>query len=169
MPLLFLRPHNIRYLRWDYIDFDNQIINLPASELKTRKPLQVPLARQAIEILQQLKPVTGHLEYVFIAARSSNGKPISESTSNRALQRIINPENNEPYGAGFMTSHGFRHTASTFLNELGFDPDVIELQLAHINKDRIRATYNKAQLMEKRKEMMQAWADYLDTLRNKNG
>lgn len=167
MPLLFLRPHNIRHLRWDYIDFENQIINLPASELKTRKPLQVPLAKQALGILQQLKPVTGHLEYVFIAARSSNGKPISESTTNRALQRIINPETNKPFGAGFMTSHGFRHTASTFLNELGFDPDVIELQLAHINKDRIRATYNKAQLMEKRKEMMQAWADYLDKLGDK--
>ncbi|MAD74115.1 MAG: integrase [Rheinheimera sp.] len=165
MPLLFLRPHNIRFLKWEYIDFDNQMIDLPASQLKTRKPLQVPLASQAIKLLEELKPVTGHLEYVFIAARSINNKPISESTTNSALQRIINPETNKPYGSGFMTSHGFRHTASTFLNELGFDPDVIELQLAHMNKDRIRATYNKAQLMEKRKEMMQAWADYLEQLR----
>lgn len=168
MPLLFLRPYNIRFLKWEYIDFEAKIINLPASELKTRKPLQVPLASQALAILQQLKPLTGQLEYVFIAARSSNGQPISETTCNRALQRIINPATNKPYGAGFMTSHGFRHTASTFLNEMGFDPDVIELQLAHINKDRIRATYNKAQLMDKRIEMMQKWADYLDALRSEN-
>ena len=64
-----------------------------------------------------------------------------------------------------MTSHGFRHMASTMLNEMGYDPDVIELQLAHINKDRIRATYNKAQWMEKRTQMMQEWADYLDELK----
>ena len=167
MPLLFLRPYNIRFLKWEYIDFEAKIINLPASELKTRKPLQVPLAEQALAILQQLKPLTGHLEHVFIVARSSNGQPISETTCNRALQRIINPKTNKPFGAGFMTSHGFRHTASTFLNEMGFDPDVIELQLAHINKDRIRATYNKAQLMDKRIEMMQKWADYLDELKSK--
>jgi integrase len=63
-----------------------------------------------------------------------------------------------------MTSHGFRHMASTLLNEMGYDSDVIELQLAHINKDRIRATYNKAQLMDRRIKMMQEWADYLDGL-----
>jgi integrase len=143
------------------------MINLPATELKTRKPLQVPLARQALEILEQLKPLTGHLEYVFIATRSSSHKPISEATCNNAIKRMINPETNEPYGTGFMTTHGFRHTASTFLNELGFDSDVIELQLAHINKDRIRATYNKAQLVEKRIEMMQKWADYLDEIKSK--
>jgi integrase len=165
MPLLFLRPINIRFLKWEYVDFEAKIINLPATELKTRKPLQVPLARQALEILEQLKPLTGHLEYVFIATRSSSNKPISEATCNNAIKRMINPETNEPYGTGFMTTHGFRHTASTFLNELGFDPDVIELQLAHINKDRIRATYNKAQLIEKRIDMMQKWANYLDELK----
>ena len=168
MPLLFLRPINIRLLKWEYIDFKTKMINLPATELKTRKPLQVPLARQAIAILEQLKPLTGHLEYVFIAGRSRNGKPISEATCNHAIKRMINPATNKPYGTGFMTTHGFRHTASTFLNELGFDPDVIELQLAHINKDRIRATYNKAQLMDKRVEMMQKWADYLDELKAPN-
>jgi integrase len=163
MPLLFLRPYNIRFLKWEYIDFENRLINLPASELKTRKPLQVPLATQAMKILNELKPLTGHFEYVFVTTRGGN-TPMSESTTTRAIQRLINPVTNKPYGSGYMTSHGFRHTASTFLNELGFDPDVIELQLAHINKDRVRAIYNKAQLMEKRKEMMQAWADYLDAL-----
>ena len=167
MPLLFLRPINIRFLKWEYVDFEAKMINLPATELKTRKPLQVPLARQAVAILEQLKPLTGHLEYVFIATRGGGIKPISEATCNQAIKRMINSETNQPYGTGFMTTHGFRHTASTFLNELGFDPDVIELQLAHINKDRIRATYNKAQLMEKRIDMMQKWADYLDQLKVK--
>lgn len=167
MPLLFLRPINIRFLKWEYIDFTAKMINLPATELKSRKPLSVPLAKQALAILEQLKPITGHLEYVFVSTRMNSTKPISEATCNNAIKRMINPQTNEPYGTGFMTTHGFRHTASTFLNEMGFDPDVIELQLAHINKDRIRATYNKAQLMDKRIEMMQKWADYLDELKSK--
>ena len=99
-------------------------------------------------------------------ASHGKGKPLSENTTTQALKRIINPSTGKPFGTGYMTSHGFRHTASTLLNELGFDPDVIELQLAHLNKDRIRATYNKAQLMEKRTTMMQAWADYLDGLKS---
>lgn len=166
MPLLFLRPINIRFLKWEYINFETKMINLPATELKSRKPLQVPLAKQALAILEQLKPITGNLEYVFISTRASSTTPISEATCNQAIKRMINPKTNQPYGTGFMSCHGFRHTASTFLNEMGFDPDVIELQLAHINKDRIRATYNKAQLMDKRIEMMQKWADYLDELKN---
>lgn len=164
MPLVFLRPHNIRFLKWEYIDFDNKVINIPASQIKTRKPLTVPLAHQSIAILEEIRPLTGDAEYVFISSHGK-GKPISENTTTKALQRIINPATGEPFGTGYMTSHGFRHMASTMLNELGFDPDVIELQLAHINKDRIRATYNKAQLMDKRTTMMQAWADYLDQLR----
>ena len=78
---------------------------------------------------------------------------------------MIDPRTVEPFCTGFMTSHGFRHTASTMLNELGYRSDVIELQLAHENSDRIRATYNKAQLLPERTKMMQEWADYLDTLR----
>lgn len=165
MPLVFLRPYNIRHLRWSYIDFDNRIINLPATELKSNKPLDVPLANQAIEILLRMRELTGDNEFVFVSSRSK-GKPLSESTTTAAIKRLINPKTNKPYGTGFMTSHGFRHTASTMLNELGFNPDIIELQLAHVNKDRIRATYNKAQWMDKRINMMQAWADYLDGLKS---
>ena len=165
MPLVFLRPKNIRFLKWEYIDFDNKVINLPASELKTWKALDVPLSTQAITILKDIEPLTGDGEYVFVSGYGK-GKPISENTTTKAIQRIINPTTGEPFGTGYMTSHGFRHMASTMLNELGFDADVIELQLAHINKDRIRATYNKAQLMDKRITMMQAWADYLDGLKS---
>jgi integrase len=165
MPLVFLRPSNIRFLKWDCIDFDKKLINIPAREIKTRKPLTVPLANQSVSILKSMEPLTGDLEYVFISGHSK-GKPLSENTTTAALRRFINPVTGEPFGTGYMTSHGFRHMASTLLNEMGYDPDVIELQLAHINKDRIRATYNKAQLMDKRTQMMQEWADYLDGLRN---
>lgn len=165
MPLVFLRPKNIRFLKWEYINFTDKVINLPASELKTWKELTVPLSTQALAILEEIQPLTGDAEYVFISSYGK-GKPISENTTTKALQRIINPNTGKPFGTGYMTSHGFRHMASTMLNELGFDPDVIELQLAHINKDRIRATYNKAQLMNKRTEMMQTWADYLDRLKS---
>jgi integrase len=165
MPLVFLRPKNIRFLKWDYIDFENKVINLPASELKTRKPLAVPLAHQSITILKDIQPLTGTGEYVFVTSHG-RGNPLSENTTTQALKRIVNPSTGKAFGTGYMTSHGFRHTASTLLNELGYDPDIIELQLAHISKDRIRATYNKAQWMEKRINMMQSWADYLDGLKN---
>jgi integrase len=165
MPLVFLRPYNIRFLKWEYINFDERIINIPATELKNNKPLDVPLAHQAIEILKDMQAVTGDKEYVFVTSRGKD-TPLSENTTTRALQRLINPVTGKPFGSGFMTSHGFRHTASTMLNELNYHSDIIELQLAHTNKDRIRATYNKAQWMEKRINMMQAWADYLDGLKN---
>jgi len=169
MPLVFLRPHNIRFLKWEYINFEDKLINLPASQLKTRKPLSVPLSQQAMTILKDMQRLTGELEYVFVSARGQNAriiKPLSENTTTKALQRLINPETSEPFGVGYMTSHGFRHTASTLLNELGFDGDIIELQLAHVDKNQIRATYNKAQWMEKRIAMMQAWSDYLDSLKS---
>jgi integrase len=165
MPLVFLRPYNIRFLKWEYIDFDNRIINIPATELKNNKSLDVPLAYQAIDILKDMQSVTGDKEYVFVTSRGKS-TPLSENTTTAALKRLINPVTNKPYGTGFMTSHGFRHTASTMLNELNYNSDIIELQLAHTNKDRIRATYNKAQWMEERINMMQSWADYLDDLKN---
>ena len=109
-------------------------------------------------------PITGDKDFVFVTSRGGN-PPLSENTTTRAIQRLINPVTGKPFGSGFMTSHGFRHTASTMLNELGYHSDIIELQLAHTNKDRIRATNNKAQWLEKRINMMQSWADYLDALK----
>ena len=164
MPLVFLRPKNIRFLKWDYIDFEEQMITIPPEEMKSNKELKVPLSIQAVLILEELRPLTGRYEYVFVSGRSK-GKPISENTTTAALKRLVRPDTGKPYGTGFMTSHGFRHTASTLLNEMGYDPDAIELQLAHVNQDRIRATYNKAQWMDKRIQMMQEWADYIDGLR----
>ncbi|GAA0794834.1 tyrosine-type recombinase/integrase [Marinobacterium sediminicola] len=165
MPLLFLRPGNIRFMKWDYIDFNKALITIPAIEMKAGKELKIPLARQALELLQEAYTLRRSDDYVFVTPHGK-GKPISENTTTQAIRKMINPKTGKPFGTGFMTSHGFRHTASTFLNEMGYSPDAIELQLAHESRDRVRATYNKAQLLDERARMMQDWADFLDNLRN---
>lgn len=165
MPFVFLRPKNVRFLKWSYIDFLNRIITIPASEMKTGKEHQVPLSSQAIQILTDLRPLTGQYDYVFVTSHSKGGEPLSENTTTQAIRRLINPATREPYGTGYMTSHGFRHTASTLLNELGYSADAVELQLAHSTQNTIRGTYNKAQLLPERTKMMQDWADYLDLLK----
>ena len=134
--------------------------------MKMGKELEIPFADQALVILKEAHKHTGELEYVFMSTIGiGKNKPIGESATTNAIRRMIDPRTGKPFGTGFMTSHGFRHTASTMLNELGYRSDVIELQLAHESNDRVRATYNKAQLMPERTKMMQEWADYLDTLR----
>lgn len=160
MPLLFLRPKNIRFMKWSQINFSQKLLTIPASEMKSGKELKVPLANQAIKLLKEIKPHTGKYEHVFVT-RYGRPNPMSENTTTAAIKRLINPKTGKPFGTGFMTSHGFRHTASTMLNEKGYSPDAIELQMAHINKDRVRFTYNKAELMPERTKMMQEWADYV--------
>lgn len=164
MPLVFLRPRNIRELKWSQIDMDNKVINYSPDEMKMERSHKVPLSNQAIQILNEIKPITGRYELVFSTAWGK-GAPLSENTLNKAIQKFIHPDTGNRVGVGFMTSHGFRHTASTLLNELRFDSDVVELQLAHLDKDRIRRIYNKAELMPERIKMMQAWADYLDGIK----
>jgi integrase len=164
MPMLFLRPKNIRFMKWEYINFDQAMLTIPASEMKAGKELKVPLPSQAKNLLLEVRNLTSKYPYVFVTSHG-HGKPLSENTTTAAIKRLINPITGKPYGTGFMTSHGFRHTASTLLNEMNYSADAIELQLAHINKDRIRSTYNKAQLIDERTRMMQEWADYLDMLR----
>lgn len=165
--LVLLRPYNIRFMKWDYIDFENCLITIPNDEMKMDREHKIPLSTQAIEILQDAKKLTWNQEYVFLSASGvRSGKPMSENTLNQAVKRIKDQETGKPFGGGIMTSHGFRHTGSTMLNELGYSPDAIELQLAHASQDRIRATYNKAELMPIRTKMMQEWADHLDGLKN---
>jgi integrase len=118
----------------------------------------VPLARQALAILRELQALTGGLgEYVFPSLLTLT-RPMSNNTVNTALRRL-------GYTKEQMTGHGFRSMASTLLNELGFPPDVIELQLAHAERNKIRAAYNKAQRLAERRKMMQVWADYLVRLK----
>lgn len=167
MPLVMLRPHNIRFMKWEYVDIENRLITIPGYEMKMDREHKIPLSDQSISILGEALKLSRKHEYVFLSAFGlRTGKPMSENTLNQAVVRIKDESTGEPIGRGIMTSHGFRHTASTMLNELGFNADAIELQLAHASKDRIRATYNKAELLPDRTTMMQEWADYLDELKN---
>jgi integrase len=117
----------------------------------------VPLVKQALVLLRELKGLTGRGRYVFPSLRSGS-RPMSDNTVNAALRRL-------GYTSNEMTGHGFRSLASTCLNEQGYHPDLIELQLAHAERNQVRAAYNKAQRLPERRKMMEAWADYLDGLR----
>ena len=151
--LTFVRTGELRGALWDEFDLKKREWNIPASRMKMKKDHLVPLSDQAIAILKELKPLSGHRDHVFPSRQNAN-KPMSENTILYALYKL-----------GYhtkATGHGFRTTASTILNETGFNPDAIERQLAHVPKNKIRGTYNKAQYLPERKKMMQWWADYLD-------
>lgn len=156
-PLVFVRPGELRQAEWSEINLDAAEWRIPAQKMKMREPHIVPLSRQAVEILRELRPLTGSGPYVFPSIRTSQ-RPMSENTINGALRRL-------GYSNDEMTGHGFRAMASTCLNEQGWHPDVIELQLAHAERNKVRAAYNRATRLAERRKMMQAWADYLDSLR----
>jgi integrase len=166
IPLVFLRPYNIRHLRWDYVNTPGRLIEIPPNQMKTGKPFIVPLSRQALAIIEAMRPLTGEREFVFLTAMGERtNTPMSENTTTKAFQRLINPQANQPYGVGFVTSHGFRHTASTLLHEMGYNSAHIEKQLAHEEANQVKGAYNKAEYLAQRSEMMQAWANYLDSLK----
>jgi integrase len=151
--LTFVRTGELRGAAWSEIDFDKAEWRIPAERMKMRDPHIVPLSRQSIAILQELKPITGNWQHVFPNQHKPSGQ-MSENTILYALYRM-----------GYhsrATGHGFRSTASTILNENDFPPDVIERQLAHSERDKVRAAYNHAQYLPERRQMMQWWADYLD-------
>jgi len=156
--LVFVRPGELRQAEWSEFDLDKAEWRIPAVRMKMKVQHIVPLARQAVAILQELYPLTGTGRYVF-PGRGAGFRPMSENALNAAL-RYMGFEKTE------MTSHGFRSMASTLLNEMGFPPDVIERQLAHGERDTVRAAYNFAQYLPERRRMMQAWADYLEKLKN---
>ena len=157
-PLVFVRPGELRKAEWREFDLDEKepTWRIPAERMKMRDAHVVPLSRQAVAILRELGDLRRG-EFVFPGARSKE-RPISNNTVNAALRRL-------GYTNEEATGHGFRTTASTLLNEQGFDPDAIELQLAHKPRNRVRAAYNRAQKLAERRTMMQAWADYLDGLK----
>lgn len=156
-PLLFVRPYNLRTMEWAEVDLDAAEWRIPAAKMKMREAHVVPLPAQAIAILRDLALLTSGRRYVF-PAQGNPRRCMSENTINDALQRL-------GYAGNVMVGHGFRAMASTRLNELGWSPDVIERQLAHAERNKVRAAYNRAQYMNERRKMMQAWADYLDGLR----
>jgi len=160
-PLVFLRPSELRAAEWSEINLQGAEWRVPAARMKMRERHIVPLAFQAVGILQDLRSVTGKGRYLLPSLRTSD-RPMSVNTVNAALRRL-------GYARDEMTGHGFRAMACTCLNELGWHPDVIELQMAHGGRNKVRAAYNQAERLAERTKMMQAWADYLDRLRAGGG
>lgn len=156
-PLVFVRPGELRKAEWAEIDLEGAQWRIPAARMKMREEHIVPLAPQAVAILRELQPFTGPGKYVFPSHRGK-GRSMSENTVNVALH-------NMGFDKTTMTGHGFRALASTRLNEMGWAPDVIERQLAHAERNKVRAAYNRAQYLDERTRMMTTWADYLDSLR----
>lgn len=156
--LTFTRTGEVRGARWSEIDFTKKEWRIPAERMKMREQHIVPLSDQAIAILKQIQLLTGSSEHIF-PTRNKPSTFISENTMLYAIYRL-----------GYhsrTTAHGFRATASTILNEYGFTPDVIERQLAHGERNAVRASYNHAQYLPERKKMMQWWGDYIEGCYNK--
>lgn len=153
--LTFLRPGELRNLQWADVDFENKLIKIPAERMKMDRDHFVPLSNQAIVLLHELEDMTGNNALLFPSVKN-NGKPISDVTLTKVLQVM------GYVGENKIVPHGFRHTASTILNEKGFNADWVERQLAHVEKNKIRGIYNHAKYLAGRAEMMQWWADYLD-------
>lgn len=162
--LLFQRPGNIRAMEWAEVDLDACMWTIPAAKMKRTvqgklngRPHLVPLAPQAVDLLQELKPLTGHGRYVFPGLRTHD-RPMSENTINAALRRL-------GFTGDEMVAHGFRSMARTLMVErTNISPDVIEAQLAHGKSGPLGAAYDRAEFMEQRRQMMRTWADYLDKL-----
>ena len=156
--LVFVRPGELRHAEWSEIDFENAQWNIPAGKMKMKEPHLVPLSQQAIEILKELKKLTGASRYIFPSGRSID-RPMSNNAILAALRRM-------GYTKDEMSAHVFRAMARTILDEvLQFRPDFIDHQLAHAVKDPNGRAYNRTAHLNERRRMMQTWADYLDGLK----
>lgn len=154
-----VRTIELRASEWAEFDLDNDLWQIPKERMKMRRPHLVPLSQQVKSHLLELKEITGWGKYVF-PGRNDARKPMSEASINQVIKRIG--------FAGKVTGHGFRHTMSTVLHEKGFNSAWIEAQLAHADRNTIRGTYNHAQYLDGRREMLQWYADYLDELAKKS-
>ena len=156
-PYVFVRPGELRRAEWAEFNLEGAEWRIPAARMKMRQVHIVPLARQVVGILEDLRQYTGHGHFLFPSMRTDN-RPISDVTLLAGLRRL-------GYTKEQMCVHGFRSMASALLNEQGYNRDWIERQLAHGERNSIRAAYNYAEYMPERRRMMQEWADYLDQLR----
>ncbi|MFK5915586.1 MAG: integrase domain-containing protein [Woeseiaceae bacterium] len=148
-----VRPSEAAGAKWDEIDLENNVWDIPAERMKSKKPHTVPLSTQTLNLLEVMKPISSRSKYIF-PSNSDLKKHTNASTANMALKRM-----------GFenkLVAHGLRSIASTTLNEEGFDPDIIEAALAHIGKNEVRNAYNRAIYLERRKPMMQWWSDHIE-------
>lgn len=155
MTLTFVRTAELINIEWNEIDFDNHLWRIPAYKMKMALPHIVPLSRQAVELIESLRPITGNKQFVFY--NHSKAKPLSNNALLSAIRTM-------GY-MGKMTGHGFRGLASTTLHEQGYMHDAIEIQLAHTVGNSVSQAYNHAQHLDYRTKMMQEWADFIDGLR----
>lgn len=153
LSLTFVRPYELRFARWEEINEKDATWTIPAERmLKNGREFVIPLSKQALEVIGQIKKISGNHEILFPGQKRIT-QPISDVAVIKAVKNLTNKKS---------TPHGFRHTASTILNEKGFNHDHIERQLDHIDKNKVRGTYNKAKYLKERTKMMQFWADFLD-------
>lgn len=152
--LTFVRPGELCGAAWQEFDADEAVWRIPAARMKMKRPHLVPLSRQAREVLREIRPVTGGGVWLF-PSRWDAARPESGRVLNAALRRM-------GYGPEVMTAHGFRAMAATILSEEGRPSEVIERQLAHVDKNAVRAAYQRSEFLAERRKMMQAWGDYLD-------
>lgn len=157
LPLLFVRPGELRHAEWSEFNLPGKEWRIPANRMKMKITHIVPLSTQVMIILKNLQPLTGSEKYLFPSIRSKS-RPMSENTINGALKRLS-------YTKDEMTGHGFRSMASTLLNEMNYNTDAIERQLAHSEGNKVKAAYNYAEHLGLRREMMQEWSDFLDKLK----
>lgn len=151
--LTISRPAEAAEARWDEINFETKEWKIPAARMKMNREHTVPLSDAALAILELMKPLSGHREFIF-PSRIKPTQPMNSQTVNAALKRA-------GFG-GVLVSHGLRSIASTALNEQGFPPDVIEAALAHVDKNEVRRAYNRSDYLEQRRPMMQWWADFIE-------
>jgi len=159
-PYMMLRPGELTKLTWKEVDFEARLIRVSEQTMKMKIPHLVPMSRQVYNTFEELSQIDTNSDYVFPSSRNRN-KSITTNSLLVALDALGVPKDK-------LVTHGFRHMASTRLNELGFRGEVIERQLSHTDRDKIRATYNHAEYLDERKEMMQFWADYLDKLKEQH-
>lgn len=150
-----VRTQELRFARWEDIDFEKRLWEIPPEVMKMKRPHIVPLSEQVVELFQSLKPLTGMYPLVFVG-RNDRTKPISKESINQVIELLGYK--------GRLTGHGFRHTMSTILHEQGFNSAWIETQLAHVDKNAIRGTYNHAHYLDGRRQMMQWYADFIDEI-----
>jgi integrase len=154
-----VRPGEAAGTRWDEIDFENKLWTIPPERMKKRREHIVPLTGQALKLLELIRPISGHREYVFPGDRNPKSH-VNEATANMALRRM-----------GFhkkLVAHGLRSLASTTLNERGHDPDIIESALAHVDKNGVRRAYNRADYIERRTKLMCWWSSHIEQAANGN-
>jgi integrase len=157
LALTCTRPGEVRLATREEVSLEKAVWRIPAERMKMRRPHEVPLSRQALAVLEDIWPLSDHGALIFPSIRS-NRKPLSENALNAALRRM-------GYAKEEVTAHGFRSSASTILNERGFPAHVIEAILAHQDENEVRRAYNRARYWPERVQIMQDWADLLDTFR----